>query len=212
MRRIIDGFDKMGIKCWFTSHIKKATRTDLNGYEYDIVDTTLSGKCRTVINGFVDMISFVSVEREYETKELPNGEETTIVVGEERTIRFRGDYGLTCGSRLEHIVESIPFDGAKFVEAIAEAAYKAHGGDPEDVKRKAELAREIKETTLIAKEYMMKIMKNYGESKQEILETLKNMNLDIKVGITKEDWGKLKPVLKDIETKWEEQADSGEQG
>lgn len=133
---------KVGVKVWWTAHVKEKDQTDLfTGTNYTTLTANMSMKYFNSIKNISHIIGFGYFDRTVEKQEV--GEENKVtkkkktrnaVMDETRKIKFRDDSMIAdAKSRFATIIDEITLDTDEFIKAIQDAINNA-SGKSDDVK------------------------------------------------------------------------------
>ena len=142
VKKEINRLAKVGIKVWWTAHVKEKDQTDLfTGTNYTTLTANMSMKYFNSIKNISHIIGFGYYDRSVEKQEVGEANVVTkkkktrnAVVDETRKIKFRDDSMIAdAKSRFADIIGEIPLDTDEFIKAIQDAINNA-SGKSEDVK------------------------------------------------------------------------------
>lgn len=136
VKKEINRLAKVGIKVWWTAHVKEKDQTDLfTGTNYTTLTANMSMKYFNSIKNISHIIGFGYFDRTVEKQEV--GEENKVtkkkktrnaVMDETRKIKFRDDSMIAdAKSRFADIIDEIPLDTDEFIQAIQNAINSASG-------------------------------------------------------------------------------------
>jgi hypothetical protein len=142
VKKEINRLAKVGIKVWWTAHVKEKDQTDLfTGTNYTTLTANMSMKYFNSIKNISHIIGFGYFDRTVEKQEV--GEENKVtkkkktrnaVMDETRKIKFRDDSMIAdAKSRFATIIDEITLDTDEFIKAIQDAINNASGSN-DDVK------------------------------------------------------------------------------
>ena len=135
---------KVGVKVWWTAHVKEKDQTDLfTGTNYTTLTANMSMKYFNSIKNISHIIGFGYFDRTVEKQEVGEANVVTkkkktrnAVTDETRKIKFRDDAMIAdAKSRFSKIIDEIVLDTDEFIKAITDAINSASG---EEVKPVAE--------------------------------------------------------------------------
>lgn len=137
VKREINRLGKVGIKVWWTAHVKEKDQTDLfTGTNYTTLTANMSMKYFNSIKNISHIIGFGYFDRTVEKQEV--GEENKVtkkkktrnaVLDETRKIKFRDDSMIAdAKSRFANIIDEITLDTDEFIKAIQDAINNAADG------------------------------------------------------------------------------------
>lgn len=133
---------KVGVKVWWTAHVKEKDQTDLfTGTNYTTLTANMSMKYFNSIKNISHIIGFGYFDRSVEKQEVGEANVVTkkkktrnAIVDETRKIKFRDDSMIAdAKSRFADIIDEITLDTDEFIKAIQDAIDKA-SGNTADVK------------------------------------------------------------------------------
>lgn len=144
VKKEINRLAKVGVKVWWTAHVKEKDQTDLfTGTNYTTLTANMSMKYFNSIKNISHIIGFGYFDRTVEKQEV--GEENKVtkkkktrnaVMGETRKIKFRDDSMIAdAKSRFANIIDEITLDTDEFIKAITDAISNA-SEKSDDVKPK----------------------------------------------------------------------------
>lgn len=128
---------KVGVKVWWTAHVKEKDQTDLfTGTNYTTLTANMSMKYFNSIKNISHIIGFGYFDRTVEKQEVGEANIVTkkkktrnAVTDETRKIKFRDDAMIAdAKSRFAKIIDEIVLDTDEFIKAITDAINSA-GGD-----------------------------------------------------------------------------------
>lgn len=136
VKKEINRLAKVGIKVWWTAHVKEKDQTDLfTGTNYTTLTANMSMKYFNSIKNISHIIGFGYFDRTVEKQEV--GEENKVtkkkktrnaVMDETRKIKFRDDSMIAdAKSRFADIIDEITLDTDEFIKAIQDAINNASG-------------------------------------------------------------------------------------
>lgn len=137
VKKEINRLAKVGIKVWWTAHVKEKDQTDLfTGTNYTTLTANMSMKYFNSIKNISHIIGFGYFDRTVEKQEV--GEENKVtkkkktrnaVMDETRKIKFRDDSMIAdAKSRFADIIDEITLDTDEFIKAIQDAINNAADG------------------------------------------------------------------------------------
>ena len=162
---------KVGVKVWWTAHVKEKDQTDLfTGTNYTTLTANMSMKYFNSIKNISHIIGFGYFDRTVEKQEVGEANAVTkkkktrnAVTDETRKIKFRDDAMIAdAKSRFANIIDEIVLDTDEFIKAITDAINSASGSESAPVvdKVKSSDKKPSKKTTV-------------KEEEDDILEQLK---------------------------------------
>ena len=145
VKKEINRLAKVGVKVWWTAHVKEKDQTDLfTGTNYTALTANMSMKYFNSIKNISHIIGFGYFDRTVEKQEV--GEENKVtkkkktrnaVLDETRKIKFRDDSMIAdAKSRFAKIIDEIVLDTDEFIKAITDAINSASGDDVKSVAEK----------------------------------------------------------------------------
>lgn len=134
VKKEINRLAKVGVKVWWTAHVKEKDQTDLfTGTNYTTLTANMSMKYFNSIKNISHIIGFGYFDRTVEKQEV--GEENKVtkkkktrnaVLDETRKIKFRDDSMIAdAKSRFASIIDEIPLNTDEFIKAIKDAINNA---------------------------------------------------------------------------------------
>lgn len=136
VKKEINRLAKVGVKVWWTAHVKEKDQTDLfTGTNYTTLTANMPMKYFNSIKNISHIIGFGYFDRTVEKQEI--GEENKVtkkkktrnaVLDETRKIKFRDDSMIAdAKSRFANIIDEITLDTDEFINAITSAITSAAG-------------------------------------------------------------------------------------
>lgn len=122
--------EKVGVKVWWTSHVKEKDQSDLfTGANYTSLTANMPMKYFNSIKNSSHVIGFGYFDRNIEKQEVGDAnpmtkkkKERKAVIDEARKIKFRDDALVAdAKSRFKHIIDEINLDCDEFIKAIQDA-------------------------------------------------------------------------------------------
>ena len=153
VKKEIARLEKVGVKFWWTAHVKEKDQTDLfTGNAYTTLTANMSMKYFNSIKNISHVVGFGYFDRTVEKQEVGEANIVTkkkktrnAVVDETRKVKFRDSAMVAdAKSRLKYIVDEIPLDSDEFIKAIKDAIEAERGGTP---MTKAETPKATKKIT-----------------------------------------------------------------
>lgn len=200
VKREIIRLEKVGVKTYWTSHVKEKDQSDLfTGANYTSLTANMPMKYFNSIKNSSHVVAFGYFDRSIEKHEVGDAnpmtkkkKERKSVVDEVRKVKFRDDALVAdAKSRFSHIVDEINLDADEFIEAIKDAIA---------AEKKASAVTSPKSTT---KKKTPKVEEPVEEEIEEVVEdTVDEVPFDIEEDID-EDIGEdeaVSPVDKDTLT------------
>lgn len=138
VKKEINRLAKVGIKVWWTAHVKEKDQTDLfTGTNYTTLTANMSMKYFNSIKNISHIIGFGYFDRSVEKQEVGEANIVTkkkktrnAVVDEVRKIKFRDDSMIAdAKSRFADIIDEITLDPDEFIKAIQDAINSASNGN-----------------------------------------------------------------------------------
>ena len=136
---------KVGVKVWWTAHVKEKDQTDLfTGTNYTTLTANMSMKYFNSIKNISHIIGFGYFDRTVEKQEVGEANVVTkkkktrnAVTDETRKIKFRDDAMIAdAKSRFSKIIDEIVLDTDEFIKAITDAINSASGDEAKPVVEK----------------------------------------------------------------------------
>ena len=136
---------KVGVKVWWTAHVKEKDQTDLfTGTNYTTLTANMSMKYFNSIKNISHIIGFGYFDRTVEKQEVGEANVVTkkkktrnAVTDETRKIKFRDDAMIAdAKSRFSKIIDEIVLDTDEFIKAITDAINSASGEEVKPVVEK----------------------------------------------------------------------------
>lgn len=127
---------KVGVKVWWTAHVKEKDQTDLfTGANYTTLTANMPMKYFNSIKNISHIIGFGYFDRTVEKQEVGEANIVTkkkktrnAVLDETRKIKFRDDSMIAdAKSRFANIIDEIVLDTDEFIKAITDAINSASG-------------------------------------------------------------------------------------
>lgn len=174
VKKEINRLAKVGVKVWWTAHVKEKDQTDLfTGTNYTTLTANMSMKYFNSIKNISHIIGFGYFDRTVEKQEVGEANAVTkkkktrnAVLDETRKIKFRDDSMIAdAKSRFANIIDEIVLDTDEFIKAITDAINSAGGDDtttaksvatkktakkPEPVEEYIEDERDLEDIEMIA--------------------------------------------------------------
>lgn len=130
VKKEITKLEKVGVKTYWTSHVKEKDQSDLfTGANYTSLTANMPMKYFNSIKNSSHIVAFGYFDRSIEKQEVGDAnpmtkkkKERKSVVDETRKIKFRDDAMVAdAKSRFSHIVDEINLDADEFIKAIKDA-------------------------------------------------------------------------------------------
>ena len=178
---------KVGVKVWWTAHVKEKDQTDLfTGTNYTTLTANMSMKYFNSIKNISHIIGFGYFDRTVEKQEVGEANIVTkkkktrnAVTDETRKIKFRDDAMIAdAKSRFAKIIDEIVLDTDEFIKAITDAINAASGNEVAPVIEKPATKKATKKTPVVVEEE--------PESDEDVLAALKS-TYDMTTGVTTGD-------------------------
>ena len=163
---------KVGVKVWWTAHVKEKDQTDLfTGTNYTTLTANMSMKYFNSVKNISHIIGFGYFDRTVEKQEVGEANIVTkkkktrnAVTDETRKIKFRDDAMIAdAKSRFAKIIDEIVLDTDEFIKAITDAINSASGDETKPVVDKPATKKSTKKPPVVEKD----------EETDELLEQLK---------------------------------------
>lgn len=138
VKKEISRLAKVGVKVWWTAHVKEKDQTDLfTGTNYTTLTANMSMKYFNSIKNISHIIGFGYFDRTVEKQEVGEANAVTkkkktrnAVTDETRKIKFRDDAMIAdAKSRFAKIIDEIVLDTDEFIKAITDAINSASGDE-----------------------------------------------------------------------------------
>src|SRR5690606_4303322 len=142
----IDRLKKAGFGVFIIGHEKTKKITNRDGFEYDFTTFNVLGKTSDIIEREADMIIYSDLQ-------TIKGEDGT--PQERRTLRFRSDGNILCGTRFRNFPKEIDNDVTTFIKTFKDAVLGLYGGNEkavEEAKAEQEAKAEKQAENLVAQE------------------------------------------------------------
>ena len=143
VKKEINRLAKVGVKVWWTAHVKEKDQTDLfTGANYTTLTANMSMKYFNSIKNISHIIGFGYFDRTVEKQEVGEANVVTkkkktrnAVLDESRKIKFRDDSMIAdAKSRFANIIDEIILDTDEFIKAITDAINSASGDEVAETK------------------------------------------------------------------------------
>ena len=130
VKREISRLEKVGVKTYWTSHVKEKDQSDLfTGANYTSLTANMPMKYFNSIKNSSHVVAFGYFDRSIEKQEVGDENKVTkkkktrnAVLDETRKIKFRDDALVAdAKSRFAHIIDEINLDADEFIKAIKDA-------------------------------------------------------------------------------------------
>lgn len=146
VKKEINRLAKVGVRVWYTAHVKEKDQTDLfTGNAYTTLTANMSMKYFNSIKNISHVVGFGYFDRTVEKQEVGEANVVTkkkktrnTVLDESRKIKFR-DTAMVADakSRFSHIIDEIPLDSDEFIKAIKDAIEAERGSGHAPIKAEA---------------------------------------------------------------------------
>ena len=152
---------KVGVKVWWTAHVKEKDQTDLfTGTNYTTLTANMSMKYFNSIKNISHIIGFGYFDRTVEKQEVGEANIVTkkkktrnAVTDETRKIKFRDDAMIAdAKSRFAKIIDEIVLDTDEFIKAITDAINSASGDEAKPVVEKPTPKKSTKKPPVVEEE------------------------------------------------------------
>lgn len=146
VKKEINRLAKVGVKTWWTAHVKEKDQTDLfTGTNYTTLTANMSMKYFNSIKNISHIIGFGYFDRTVEKQEIGEANVVTkkkktrnAVLDETRKIKFRDDSMIAdAKSRFANIIDEIILDTDEFIKAITDAINSSGENDTSDTPTKS---------------------------------------------------------------------------
>lgn len=153
---------KVGVKVWWTAHVKEKDQTDLfTGTNYTTLTANMSMKYFNSIKNISHIIGFGYFDRTVEKQEVGEANAVTkkkktrnAVTDETRKIKFRDDAMIAdAKSRFSKIIDEIVLDTDEFIKAITDAINSASGDETKSVTEKSTPKKSAKKPPVVEEEH-----------------------------------------------------------
>ena len=153
VKKEISRLAKVGVKVWWTAHVKEKDQTDLfTGTNYTTLTANMSMKYFNSIKNISHIIGFGYLDRTVEKQEVGEANIVTkkkktrnAVTDETRKIKFRDDAMIAdAKSRFSKIIDEIVLDTDEFIKAITDAINSASGDETKPVVEKSAAKKSTK--------------------------------------------------------------------
>lgn len=164
VKKEINRLAKVGVKVWWTAHVKEKDQTDLfTGTNYTTLTANMSMKYFNSIKNISHIIGFGYFDRTVEKQEVGEANVVTkkkktrnAVMDETRKIKFRDDSMIAdAKSRFAKIIDEIVLNTDEFIKAITDAINSASGDEveptPKATTKKAPVVEEADDLTEMLK-------------------------------------------------------------
>lgn len=130
VKKEINRLDKVGVRCWWTAHVKEKDQLDLfTGSNYTTLTANMPMKYFNSIRNISHVIGFGYFNRSIEKQEIGEANPVTkkkktrdAVIDESRCMKFRDSSMIAdAKSRFSNIVEEITLGADEFIKAITDA-------------------------------------------------------------------------------------------
>lgn len=163
VKKEITRLEKVGVKTYWTSHVKEKDQSDLfTGANYTSLTANMPMKYFNSIKNSSHVIGFGYFDRSIEKQEVGDAnpmtkkkKERKAVIDETRKIKFRDDALVAdAKSRFKHIIDEINLDCDEFIQAIKDAieAERKNGSATPNTTKKATTKKVVKKPEPIVEE------------------------------------------------------------
>ena len=185
VKKEINRLAKVGVKVWWTAHVKEKDQTDLfTGTNYTTLTANMSMKYFNSIKNISHIIGFGYFDRTVEKQEVGEANIVTkkkkirnAVLDETRKIKFRDDSMIAdAKSRFAKIIDEIVLDTDEFIKAITDAINSASGDETKSVAEKTTTTKKTTKKPPVEEEddELMEQLKAVVEQSEEKTETVKD--------------------------------------
>lgn len=186
VKKEINRLAKVGIKVWWTAHVKEKDQTDLfTGTNYTTLTANMSMKYFNSIKNISHIIGFGYFDRTVEKQEVGEANVVTkkkktrnAVLDETRKIKFRDDSMIAdAKSRFANITDEIILDTDEFIKAITDAINSAGGENaPAPAKTTKKKAAKVEEP--VVEEEVEEVVEDVPFDMEDIVEDIFEDELD----------------------------------
>ena len=169
---------KVGVKVWWTAHVKEKDQTDLfTGTNYTTLTANMSMKYFNSIKNISHIIGFGYFDRTVEKQEIGEANIVTkkkktrnAVTDESRKIKFRDDAMIAdAKSRFAKIIDEIVLDTDEFIRAITDAINSVSGDEVKSTTKNPA----VNKAWAAFEEYCKKFSPTKNEEDDELMEQLR---------------------------------------
>ena len=189
VKKEITRLEKVGVKVWWTSHVKEKDQSDLfTGANYTSLTANMPMKYFNSIKNSSHVVAFGYFDRSIEKQEVGDAnpmtkkkKERKAVVDETRKIKFRDDALVAdAKSRFAHIIDEINLDRDEFINAIKDAieAERKSSGTPATKKKTAKKPEPVVEEEEISEDVKYEIENHVGDEMYGIDENTVPFDVD----------------------------------
>lgn len=194
VKKEITRLEKVGVKTYWTSHVKEKDQSDLfTGANYTSLTANMPMKYFNSIKNSSHVVAFGYFDRSIEKQEVGDAnpmtkkkKERKAVIDETRKIKFRDDALVAdAKSRFKYIIDEINLDRDEFIQAIKDAieAERKNGGVADTTKTTSKKSTK-KSEPVIEEEEIEKDIENhvgdemYGVNEDEIADDAVPFDID----------------------------------
>ena len=183
VKKEIARLSKVGVKVWWTAHVKEKDQTDLfTGTNYTTLTANMSMKYFNSIKNISHIIGFGYFDRTVEKQEVGDANIVTkkkktrnAVTDETRKIKFRDDAMIAdAKSRFSKIIDEIVLDTDEFIKAITDAINSAGGDEVKPVVEKSTTKKSTKKPPIKEEDdellEQLRAVVEEAEEKDEVVE------------------------------------------
>ena len=182
VKKEVSRLAKVGVKVWWTAHVKEKDQTDLfTGTNYTTLTANMSMKYFNSIKNISHIIGFGYFDRTVEKQEVGEANVVTkkkktrnAVTDETRKIKFRDDAMIAdAKSRFSKIIDEIVLDTDEFIKAITDAINSASGDEVKPVVEKPATKKTTKKpdpTPVVEEDEILEQLKAVVDKAEETVE------------------------------------------
>ena len=183
VKKEIARLSKVGVKVWWTAHVKEKDQTDLfTGTNYTTLTANMSMKYFNSIKTISHIIGVGYFDRTVEKQEVGDANIVTkkkktrnAVTDETRKIKFRDDAMIAdAKSRFSKIIDEIVLDTDEFIKAITDAINSAGGDEVKPVVEKSTTKKSTKKPPIKEEDdellEQLRAVVEEAEEKDEVVE------------------------------------------
>lgn len=188
VKKEVSRLAKVGVKVWWTAHVKEKDQTDLfTGTNYTTLTANMSMKYFNSIKNISHIIGFGYFDRTVEKQEVGEANIVTkkkktrnAVTDETRKIKFRDDAMIAdAKSRFAKIIDEIVLDTDEFIKAITDAINSASGDETKPVVEKTTTTKKTTKKPTVVEEEDDDIMEQLRAAVNSIKEDTDSSNDDV---------------------------------
>lgn len=131
----IDRLKRSGYGIFLIGHEKEQKKTTKDGFEYHFTTFNAQRKTADIIEREADMIIYGDIQ----AKDIGGK------IKDQRTLRFRSDGNILCGTRFRNFPETIDSDVDKFIEVFKDAILSLYDGDEKAVEKARKEQEQVKQ-------------------------------------------------------------------